>query len=124
MVQDIQFAIFEIPVAIPAISIELIERLNQAGPFGAGAAAPRFAVPFVKISFVKEVGEGHLKFTLTDDNMGRLDAIFFNAKETAAGQALEDHAGRAFHLIGRLDINEFRGKRSVQLIIEDAALVA
>ena len=50
-----------------------------------------------------------------------LDAIAFGAYDTALGPALEAHGGARFHLAGRLDINDWRGRRSVQLRLEDAA---
>ena len=44
-------------------TLELIEHLDQAGPSGAGASAPRFAFPDCTIAFAKPVGESHLKVT-------------------------------------------------------------
>jgi single-stranded-DNA-specific exonuclease len=37
------------------------------------------------------------------------------------GAALSAHAGARFHLAGRLEINEWGGRRSAQLRLEDAA---
>ena len=45
----------------PAITIELLEQLETAGPFGAGAPGPKFALPFMRITFAKRAGESHLK---------------------------------------------------------------
>ncbi|QFS82645.1 Single-stranded-DNA-specific exonuclease RecJ [Roseivivax sp. THAF40] len=107
-----------------AATPELIEALEAAGPFGAGAPAPRYAFPDAQIDFCKEVGTGHLKLGIGDGMGARLDAICFGAFDSPMGAALSQHKGARFHLAGRLEINEFRGRRSVQLRLEDAAPAA
>ncbi|WP_375267161.1 single-stranded-DNA-specific exonuclease RecJ [Planktotalea sp.] len=104
-----------------AAQIELIEQLEQAGPFGAGAPAPRFAFPDVEIKFAKRVGETHLKISFTDGLGTRIDAICFGAMDTPLGTALENHGGKRFHLAGRLEVNSWGGRQSPQLRLEDAA---
>ncbi len=104
-----------------AAQIELIEQLEQAGPFGAGAPAPRFAFPDVEIKFAKRVGETHLKISFSDGLGTRIDAICFGAMDTPLGPALENHGGKRFHLAGRLEINSWGGRQSPQLRLEDAA---
>ena len=104
-----------------AATIELIERLEQAGPFGAGAPAPRFAFPDVAIGFRKRVGESHLKLSFGDGMGAKIDAICFGAFDGPLGPALEDHGGARFHLAGRLEINHWQGRQTVQLRLEDAA---
>jgi single-stranded-DNA-specific exonuclease len=104
-----------------AATVELIEQIETAGPFGAGASAPRYAFPSQKVGFVRRVGETHLKLTLSDGMGGKLDAIAFGAYDTALGPTLEAHGGAPFHFAGRLEINQWRGTRSAQLRLEDAA---
>ncbi|MEM7243606.1 MAG: single-stranded-DNA-specific exonuclease RecJ [Pseudomonadota bacterium] len=109
-------------IAISAINTQLIEQLNLAGPFGASAPAPRFAIAEARVNFVKVVGENHLKLRMSDDSQMPLDAIYFGGAETEAGAALLNHNGAAFHFAGRLDINEWQGRRTPQLIVDDVAL--
>ncbi|NNE52917.1 MAG: single-stranded-DNA-specific exonuclease RecJ [Sulfitobacter sp.] len=104
-----------------AATLDLTERIEQAGPFGASAPAPRFVFTEMKISHARRVGESHLKVSFGDGLGARMDAIAFGAFDSALGPALEGHGGARFHLAGRLDINEWRGRRSVQLRLEDAA---
>lgn len=104
-----------------AAQIELVEQLEKAGPFGAGAPAPRFAFPDVQISFAKQVGANHLKISFGDGLGARLDAICFGAMDGPLGPRLLNHGGARFHLAGRLDINVWQGRQSVQLRLEDAA---
>ncbi|MDO6485551.1 MAG: single-stranded-DNA-specific exonuclease RecJ [Shimia thalassica] len=104
-----------------AARIELIEDIEKAGPFGAGAPAPRFVFPDVEILFAKRIGDSHLKMTFGDGLGVRIDSICFGAFDTALGPALQNHNGARFHLAGRLEINEWGGRRNVQLRLEDAA---
>ncbi len=105
-----------------AASLDLMEQIESAGPFGAGAAAPRYVFPDVSIGFAKPVGQSHLKISFGDGLGARIEAICFGAFDGPLGPALRDHGGRQFHLAGRLEINEWNGRRSVQLRLEDAAL--
>ncbi|EAP83853.1 single-stranded-DNA-specific exonuclease RecJ [Sulfitobacter sp. EE-36] len=102
-------------------TVELAQQVEQAGPFGAGAPAPRYAFADMQIRFAKRVGESHLKISFGDGNNTKMDAIAFGAFDGPLGPALENHGGARFHLAGRLDINTWRGRQSVQLRLEDAA---
>lgn len=104
-----------------AATPELVEDIEKAGPFGAGAPAPRFVFPAMEIRFAKRVGDSHLKLTFGDESGTRLDAIAFGAFDTALGPALMAHGGARFHLAGRIEINSWGGRQSVQLRLEDAA---
>lgn len=104
-----------------AASVELVQQIDAAGPFGAGASAPRYAFSAMRILHAKRVGENHLKFTFGTRGGARIDGIAFGAFENALGPALTDPRAGFFHLAGRLEINTFRGRSSVQLRLEDAA---
>lgn len=104
-----------------AATVDLIEQIDAAGPFGAGAPAPRYAFSAMRILNARRVGETHLKITFGAPGGTRLDGISFGAFDGALGPQLSDHGGAPFHLAGRLEINTFRGRQSVQLRLEDAA---
>ena len=104
-----------------AATLELVEQIDAAGPFGAGARGPRFPFGGMRILQARRVGENHLKVTFGETGGARLDGISFGAYDSALGPALENHGGAPFHLAGRLEINTFRGRQTVQLQLEDAA---
>ncbi|MBQ4826247.1 single-stranded-DNA-specific exonuclease RecJ [Leisingera sp. HS039] len=104
-----------------AATVDLIEQIEQAGPFGAGAPAPRYALPDLQVRFAKKVGESHLKISLSDGMGGGLDGICFGAFDTALGPRLLEHGGARFHFAGRLEVNSWGGRQSPQLRLEDAA---
>ena len=102
-----------------AATSELVELLNSAGTYCPVSKAPTFVYANMQITFFKRIGTSHLRIKFGDDT-GSLDAICFNAFDTEIGTALENHGGRSVHLCGKLDINQWRGQRSVQLRLEDA----
>ena len=102
-------------------TVDLIEKLEQAGPFGASSPAPRFALASTRISFAKRAGDSHLRLTLTNGSGGKIDAIAFRAFESDLGPMLENHNGQAFHFAGRLEVDDWGGRRKAKLKLEDAA---
>ncbi len=102
-----------------AATLELLDALEAAGPFGAGAPAPRFALPGARVAFARVVGADHLKLTLEDEAGARLDAIAFGAARSPLGAALQP--GARAHVAGRLELNHWQGRSTVQLRIDDAA---
>ncbi|MEP6268653.1 MAG: single-stranded-DNA-specific exonuclease RecJ, partial [Paracoccaceae bacterium] len=69
----------------------------------------------------RKVGDRHLKLTIGERGGARIDAIAFSAFDSPLGPALMDAGSQPFHLAGRLEVNSWRGKQSVQLRLEDAA---
>ena len=104
-----------------AATVEMVEQIDAAGPFGAGAPAPRYVFPDMQIGFAKRVGESHLKLRFGDGSKNQIDAISFGAFDGELGSRLEQHGGARFHLAGRLEINTWKGRQTVQLRLEDAA---
>ncbi len=103
-----------------AVSAALIEQIEQAGPFGAAAPAPRFAFADQMI-VARRIGENHLKLSFGDTMGARIEGMAFNAFDTPLGAALENPGHRRFHLAGRLELNHWKGSAKPQLRLEDAA---
>ncbi|MFT4152121.1 MAG: single-stranded-DNA-specific exonuclease RecJ [Paracoccaceae bacterium] len=107
-------------LAAQAASVALIEQIEQAGPFGAAAPAPRFA--FSDMAVVsRRIGQNHLRLTATAVDGARIEAVAFGALDGPLGPALEDPGHRRFHLAGRLEVNHWGGRSRAQLRLEDAA---
>ncbi len=104
-----------------AATVELTQMLERVGPFGAGNAEPRFALPAVRLAKADPVGETHLRCILLGSDGARLKAIAFRALGTPLGQALLQARGAAVHLAGHLRAQSWQGEVSAQLLIEDAA---
>jgi len=94
--------------------LELATALRFAGPWGQHFPEPVFDGIFQVVS-QRIVGEKHLKLVLFPANGSvLLDAIAFNVDlEIWPDQSIEQ-----VEIAYRLDVNEYRGQRSVQLMIE------
>lgn len=95
------------------LCLELAEALRNGGPWGQGFPEPAFDGVFNLLN-LRVVGEKHLKLTLKHHQGTRaIDAIGFNMLESTPPRD-----SSRLHLVYRLDVNEYRGERSPQLIIE------
>ncbi len=103
-----------------AASLELVEKLEEAGPFGASSPAPRFAFAGVAVG-ARRIGEAHLRLAITDGMGGSVEGVAFGAFDSAIGPALMEGGHARFHLAGRLELNTYNGRTKVQLRVEDAA---
>ncbi|WP_322785985.1 single-stranded-DNA-specific exonuclease RecJ [Oceanobacter kriegii] len=93
-------------------TLELAETLRWASPWGQGFPEPCFSGEFELVQ-QRIVGEKHLKLVVQPKGTGLLlDAICFNVDP-----ALWPSPKTAAQLVFQLDVNEFRGNRSVQLLV-------
>lgn len=103
-------------------TVELIELLDGAGPYGAGNPRPRFVLPAVTPVNAGIVGTDHVRCFLAAPEGGtRLKAIAFRAAGTPVGEALLNAHGSALHVAGHLAVDSWQGARRAQFVIEDAA---
>jgi single-stranded-DNA-specific exonuclease len=89
-------------------------------PFGPGNPEPVFAAANVRVERPMALRGGHVRVTLTDGSGGRLKAVAWRAEETEIGRRLLSDAG-AIHVAGRLKPDDWQGRESVELEIEDVA---
>lgn len=108
-------------IAASGATIELIDRLETAGPYGSGHSQPLFAVPGHRVRDSRLVGERHVKVTLEAMDGARLDGIAFRAAETPLGNLLLNSRGANLHVAGSLGAEHYQGSRRIQLRISDGA---
>jgi len=109
-------------VSVSGATLELINDIARAGPFGSANPEPRFAVSHARVVRSKTVGDGsHIHAVLTDEAGGRLTAIGFGLTETALGQHILSSKA-PLHLAGPIRANHFNGRVTPQLVIDDGAL--
>ena len=102
-------------------TVELIDRLETAGPYGSGHPQPVFALPSHRLRDSRLVGQSHIKITLEAMDGGRVDGIAFRAAETPLGELLMSSRGAQIHVAGTLGADHWQGSRRVQLRVTDAA---
>jgi single-stranded-DNA-specific exonuclease len=102
-------------------TVELIDRLESAGPFGAAHPQPVLALPSHRLRDARMVGTSHVKVTLEAMDGARIDGIAFRAQGTPLGDLLMNSRGRNLHVAGCLSADFWQGTRRVQLRVLDAA---
>lgn len=94
-------------------TLETAELLKQAGPWGQNFAEPLFEGEF-RLLQQRLIGGKHLKL-MVENSAGMLfDAVWFNIDL----RYYPDLSIKRARLIYKLDVNEFRGNRQVQLLLE------
>ncbi|MCG8508317.1 MAG: single-stranded-DNA-specific exonuclease RecJ [Rhodospirillales bacterium] len=110
-------------VQIGGANAALVDELDRCAPFGAANAAPRFAIPGVRVIKPRVVGKDHVSCILTGPGGARLRAIAFRALDSELGRRLLHAGSMPLHVAGKLERDTWTGGEAVQVIIEDAAAV-
>lgn len=99
------------------ITIEQAEDLSRLEPYGISNPTPVFAVRGAVISDISPLSGKHTKFTL---RMGdsTFTALWFSKNRNSIDLYVKDTVDMAF----QMSVNEFRGRKSVQLIVKDMVL--
>ena len=111
-------AVLDIDAAITRpgdVTLEELEALNTLEPYGSGNTRPVFCLLGATLLRTQNVGQNrHLKLRL-GKGCAQFDGIFFSTVAERCGCAVGDRVDAAFYL----QINEFRGSRTVQLQMVD-----
>jgi len=100
------------------LDLALAGELRYAGPWGQHFPEPVFDGRFELVS-QRLVGDKHLKLVLRPPGGDIVDAIAFNVDL----DTWPDESVREVDIAYRLDVNEFRGRQSLQLVVEYLSIV-
>ncbi|WP_460452130.1 single-stranded-DNA-specific exonuclease RecJ [Alsobacter sp. SYSU BS001988] len=99
--------------------LDLLGRIETAGPFGSGHPEPTFALPSHRLVEAVEVGRGHVRVRLKSGDGATLDGIAFRAVGQPLGKALFEARGEVVHAAGQLAVDRWQGAERVQLRLAD-----
>ncbi|MCP5367421.1 MAG: single-stranded-DNA-specific exonuclease RecJ [Hyphomicrobiales bacterium] len=104
---------------------ELFDLLARVGPYGQGNPEPRFVLPAVRVEGADLVGRdrSHLRCRLRGDDGRAIAAMAFRAGGSDLGAALLRTSGAPYHVAGKVRLNTWQGRTSLQFLIDDAAPV-
>lgn len=108
--------LIDVPMPLSYVNMQFVESLSLLEPFGNGNKKPVFACKDVPISHVQLRGKNKnvAGFLLTDETGRKLDGIYFGEAE----RFYEEMQGRqSLQIVYYPDINEFRGNRSLQIVV-------
>lgn len=105
-------------------TVDLLHKIERAGPFGSGNPGPVFAFPSHRARFAQVVGKGgHVSFTLTSDDGAKLKSIAFRAANTPLGDVLLRDSDQPLHFAGSLSLDHYQGREQVQFRLTDIARI-
>ena len=109
-------------VAPGGVTPALAEALEQGGPYGMGWPAPRIAAGPMRVVKADVVGKDHVRAILAGDDGRSFKAVAFRQAESELGQAILHGArGRRLWVVGRVKVDEWSGRASAELHMEDAS---
>jgi single-stranded-DNA-specific exonuclease len=109
-------------VAPRGVTPALVEALEAGGPYGMGWPAPRVAAGPVRVVKADIVGQGHVRTILAGDDGASVKGVAFRQADSALGQALLGAPrDRRLWVAGRARIDDWSGRASAELHVEDAA---
>ena len=105
----------ELALDIDQLAIKTVTQINQLAPFGMANPKPYFLLKG-QPKELKQIGakKNHLKFSLEQDE-GKLSSIGFGIGDYLAKISPNDE----LEVVGELQINEWNGTRSLQLLVKD-----
>lgn len=109
-------------ISAKALTPDFLKMLESLSPFGMGNPTPRFILPYVQIIETKLIQNTHLKCVLRGEDGARLDAISFRSFNSPLGDALLK-TRHPVHLAGTFRLNRWGTRETVQMTIEDLALI-
>ena len=114
--------ITEIDMVLPVerACVPLADALGLMEPFGQGNPRPRFLFPAARIASADLLKEAHLRCILEAENGIQVKAMAFNIGGTPLADTILASVGREIDIVGSIEINEWNGRRTAEIRIEDA----
>ena len=106
---------------ISAVNKDLINSINQIGPYGSGNPTPTFAFAELRVAYADRVKGGHIRCNFEDKNGQRIKGICFRAEEIGFDEILLNERNRYLHIVGTLKKNTWNGHTSIDLQVIDVS---
>jgi len=114
---------YDTEISPSAINIDFYEKINVLSPFGSGNPEPKFIIKNVRPVNSKIVGEKHIKSIFEGSDSSTFKTITFNCVDNELGSYLLKKNIKNFNILGKLSLNEWRGQKNVEFIIDDISVI-
>ena len=109
-------------IAPSALNEEFYFEIERLAPFGSGNSEPKFVIENLQVFASNLVANKHIKTVLYGKDGSVIKGIAFNAKDSPLEPFLNKKNKKKFNIAGKMKLNEWRGKKNVEFIIEDISL--
>ena len=109
-------------IAPSALNEVFFDEINCLAPFGSGNSEPKFVIENIKVISANIVGNNHIKLVLSGKDGTVFKSLAWNAIDTPLEPFLNNKNRKRINIAGKIHLNQWRGERKVEFIIEDIAL--
>ncbi len=109
-------------ISSSALNLEFFKKVDSLSPFGSGNPEPKFLLENVRVIKSSIVGKKHVKSILASKDGLSIKTISFNSIESDLGQFLMNNKSNTFNIAGKLSLNEWKGEKNVEFIIDDISV--
>ena len=109
-------------IAPSALNEKFYFEIEKLAPFGSGNSEPKFVIENLQVIASNLVAHKHIKTVLHGKDGSVIKTIAFNAKDSPLETFLNKKNKKKFNVAGKMNLNEWRGKKSVEFIIEDISV--
>ena len=111
-------------IAPSALNEDFYNEINSLAPFGPGNNEPKFVIENIRIISSKIIKENLIKSVLCGKDGSVFKTITWNAQNTPLEPFLNKNNKKLFNIAGKMKLNEWKGKRNIEFIIEDISILS
>ena len=109
-------------IAPSALNEEFYSNLELLAPFGPGNNEPKFVIEDLQVIKSKYIADKHIKSILYAKDGSTINSVAFDVINSPIEPLLSKKSKKRFNIAGKMSLNEWRGKKNVEFIIEDISL--
>ena len=113
---------FDSKISPSALNEEFFFEINSLSPFGSGNPEPRFVIENLELKKSSIVGDRHIKSFFVAQDGSVVKSVTFNALKTNLETYLLTKNRKKINIFGKLSLNEWKGQRNVEFIIDDISV--
>ena len=113
---------FDSKISPSALNEEFFTEINSLSPFGSGNPEPKFVIENLELLKSSIVGEKHIRSLFASQDGSVIKSVTFNAVKTNLESYLLSKKRNKINIFGKLSLNEWKGRRNVEFIIDDISV--
>ena len=114
--------LFDAKISPSALNENFFSEVNSLSPFGSGNPEPKFVVENLELLKSSVVADKHIRYLLSAPDGSVVKGIAFNAIKTNLETYLLSKNRKKFNILGKLSLNEWKGQKKVEFIIDDISV--
>ena len=114
--------LFDAKISPSALNESFFSEINSLSPFGSGNPEPKFVIENLELLKSSVVADKHIRYLLSAPDGSAVRGIAFNAIKTNLETYLLSKNRKKFNILGKLSLNEWKGQKKVEFIIDDISV--